>query len=209
MYVDTVVDMPVAMHQQVPQFQTVPVTVDVPLVQSIGRESVPAITQVTKPVEIPPTPHTDKVVDVPAVMRRHFPQRQTARKTGLTMCQCLRSCTRSSRWGKAQEMVPRARISERISEQIVDGLVSHSQPQISEEVVEVVVPHIQTSRKTVEVLPAQFDGTVADVPLIRPINQVTRQTEIPPYQHIDEAPLCPPINQGTKHAEFPRTAATQ
>ena len=40
--------------------------------------------------------------------------------------------------GKAQEMVPRARISERISEQIVDGLVSHSQPQISEEVVEVV-----------------------------------------------------------------------
>ena len=47
------------------------------------------------------------------------------------------------------------------------------------------VPHIQTLRKTVEVLPAQFVGTVADVPLIRP------------------------INQGTKHAEFPRTAATQ
>ena len=71
------------------------------------------------------------------------------------------------------------------------------------------VPHIQTSRKTVEVLPAQFVGTVADVPLIRMINHVTRHAEFPPYQHIDEALLFPPINQGTKHAEFPRTAATQ
>ena len=69
-YVDTVVDMPVAMHQQVPQVQTVPVTVNVPQVQSIGRESVPAITQVTKLVEISPTPHTDKVVDVPAIQRQ-------------------------------------------------------------------------------------------------------------------------------------------
>ena len=61
------------------------------------------------------------------------------------------------------------------------------------------VPHIQTSRKTMEVLRAQFVGTVVDVPLIRPINQATRQAEIPPYQHIDEALLCPPSNQGTKH----------
>ena len=34
MYVDTVVNTPVAMHQHFPQVQTVPVTVDVPLVQS-------------------------------------------------------------------------------------------------------------------------------------------------------------------------------
>ena len=65
MHVDKVVDMLVAMHQQVPQVQTVPMTV---VVQSIGRESVPAITQATKPVEIPQTPHTDKVADVPAAM---------------------------------------------------------------------------------------------------------------------------------------------
>ena len=32
---------------------------------------------------------------------------------------------------------------------------------------------------------AQFVGTVVDVPLIRPINQATRQAEIPPYQHFD------------------------
>ena len=72
-YIDKVVDTPVVMHQQLPQ------------VVAVHRQ------QVTKLVEIPPTQHTDKVVGVPAVMRRQVPQLQTARKTWLTMCQCLRS----------------------------------------------------------------------------------------------------------------------
>ena len=70
-YVDTVVDMPVAMHQQVPQVQTVPVTGERPA-GAVHRPERACLRsrQVTKLVEISPTPHTDKVVDVPAIQRQ-------------------------------------------------------------------------------------------------------------------------------------------
>ena len=83
MHVDTVVDMPVVMHQQVPQVQTVPVTGEAPRLPFIGKVvDVPSINQATKYAWIPRIMHVDTVVDMPVVMHQQVPQVQTVPVTG-------------------------------------------------------------------------------------------------------------------------------
>ena len=137
-YIDKVVDTPVVMHQQVPQVQA-----------RAGDGGRPA-SEVHRQRERA----CDNAGDQACRDSADSAHRQGRRRAGgdATTGSSASDCAKDRvddvpvpqilneivEVGKAQKMVPRERISERICEQIVDAPVSHSQPQISKEVVEVV-----------------------------------------------------------------------
>ena len=72
--------MPIMIQRLVPQLQTVPKTGEVPQTQLIDRFVPPAISQVTKHVEIPLIKYIIKVIAVPIVIQRQVPQFPTVAK---------------------------------------------------------------------------------------------------------------------------------